>query len=301
MVDEREPPKRTRPAGRHIHQHHKGTTMRPILLAIAIAMVALMTAACTKSPVSPEPALASQAETTGQEEPGATPKMSLLCHKYMVYHAARKLGLSTTRMNQMMKWAAKPDTIDNEGTIPGTQQWRHGYVYIGGVYSWGGAAERLDMNVYGTSGYLGKSAGYYYAKSDKVNGDYHLGYALHYLADVGNPYHTNADIVSQLKGHGNYEKWLENNWSSGRNFSADWTSSTTTVTYSSIRDYVRKLSKYSYNNSGKVSGAFAASGYPTASGTGNDTLVKYTRLQIKETAKYMRGCIKKVMDQYSVW
>ncbi len=275
----------------------------------ALAVMALLFIGCSRhQPLATDAAQLTDKTDAGRQAPepfpGGDPKFSLLCHKYMVYHAALKLGLSTARANQLMYWAAKPDTIDKEAIIPATQQWRHGYVYVGGYWSWGNADYCLynNINANNGTGYLGKDAQYYYyTRKDKVNGDYYLGYALHYLADVGNPYHTSANIVSQLKGHENYEKWIENNWTSGRNFAADWKSSTSTISFSSYRDYVKNLSKYSYNNSGKVSSAFAASGYPTGANTGNDTLVKYTRLQVLETAKYVRGCIKKVMDQYSVW
>lgn len=270
--------------------------------ALSILMIGCGGKESPLAPVANEPAKLRVIPEEGEDNANEPePKWALNVHKSMMVLAAAKMGLSSTRQNQMSYWAAKPDTVDGEGVVPGSQQWRHGYVYLSGVYVWGGAAQCLDQNIYGTSGYLNKSAGYYYSQGNKTYGDYYLGYALHYLADVGNPWHTNADIVSQATSHGNYETWVKNNWTTGWNFSADFYNESASYSYSDIRDYVRKLSKYSYNNSKSIDAAFTASGKPTGKGTGNSTLVSLTRSQMKETSKYMRGCIRKVLDQYGMW
>ena len=48
-------------------------------------------------------------------------------------------------------------------------------------------------------------------------GDWYLGYASHYLQDVGNLWHTSTNIVQQLSTHGGYETWVDNNWDEGHN------------------------------------------------------------------------------------
>lgn len=284
-------------------------TRIPTAILITLAVVSLSAVGCSHhGPVGV--AMSNDANTNTTIAPvadtmtGGGEKFGGTCHQYMMYHAALKLGLSTTRANQLMSWAAKPDAIDGEAIIPGTQQWKHGYVFTAGVHMWGNADYCLfnNINANNGTGYLGKDAQYYYyTMRDKVTGDHYLGYAMHYLCDVGNPWHTSSNIVSQLQSHQNYETWVYNNMSSGWKFSADFDAETTTISYGSYRDYVINLATYSYNNSSAMDAAFTASGKPTGAGTGNSTLVSLTRAQMKMTAKYMRGCIKKVMDQYGVW
>ena len=40
----------------------------------------------------------------------------------------------------------------------------------------------------------------------------YLGYASHYLEDVGTPVHTDMDVINQLSFHLGYEEWIDLHW-----------------------------------------------------------------------------------------
>ena len=40
----------------------------------------------------------------------------------------------------------------------------------------------------------------------------YLGYATHYLEDIGTPVHTDMDIINQMKFHLGYEEWVNLHW-----------------------------------------------------------------------------------------
>jgi hypothetical protein len=221
-------------------------------------------------------------------------------HDQTMYICARQWGVSTDRANMMSGAAHMPDVYDVEGQIPGTNNWRHGYVYQYGIHIWGNADENCNNNIRG-SGFNGKSAFYYYENGNKSWGDWYLGYASHYMQDVGNPWHTSANIVQQLDTHGPYETWVGNNWTSGHNFKSivenDWY-------YYSISDpkaSVVALAKWSNGKNTTVRDAYVNSGKPTGSGTGNSTLISETKELLKASARYTKGLIKYTLDAKSAW
>jgi len=221
-------------------------------------------------------------------------------HDKTMYIAAKQWGISDSRANMMSGAAHMPDVYDNEGTIPGTQNWRHGYVYTYGYHIWGNADACCKGNISG-SGLNGKSSFYYYENGNQSWGDWYLGYASHYLQDVGNPWHTSANIVQQLDTHGPYETWVENNWTSGHKFqdvvNNDWY-------YYSVSDpaaTVRSLSYWSYGKNSTMYNAYLNSGKPTAAGTGNSTLISETKELLKVSGRYTKGLIKYTLDAKNAW
>jgi hypothetical protein len=222
-------------------------------------------------------------------------------HKEIAKLCAQQWGLTGTRVTRMMEGANAPDTKDNEGVVPGTQQWRHGYVFAYGVYIWG-TADQWCYNVIKGTGIGGNSWYTCFSRypSDKSNGDYCLGYAGHYMMDLTNPWHCAANIVSQAN-HGNYEKWIEANWWDGWQFYKQISTGTTYYAITDPAATCRSVAKASYNVSASLNNAYNASGSPIGVGTGNSTLVSMTRTQITIAGKYMRGLIKYTLDAKSAW
>ncbi|MCD4792687.1 MAG: hypothetical protein K8R54_05615 [Bacteroidales bacterium] len=227
-------------------------------------------------------------------------KWNWTVHDKTMYIAAKQWGISDSRADMMSGAAHMPDVYDNEGQIPGTQNWRHGYVFAYGIHIWGNADECCDNNISG-SGLSGKSSFYYYENGNQSWGDWYLGYASHYLQDVGNPWHTSSNIVQQLETHIGYEEWVDNNWSEGHNFedivNNDWY-------YYSVSDpdaTVRSLAKWSNSKNSTVYDAYVNSGNPTGAGTGNSTLVSETKTLLKVVGRYTKGLIKYTLDAKNEW
>jgi len=226
-------------------------------------------------------------------------KWGWTAHDKTTFICAKQWGLSDYRANYMSGASHMPDVYDNEGTVPGTQQWRHGYVYAAGVHIWGSADAYCNNNIRG-SGLNGKSAFYYYGAGNRDWGDWYLGYGSHYMEDCGNPWHTSANIVQQLATHGPFETWVENNWTSGWNLSAAVGND---YYYYTVSDPAgtRNLAYWSYSRYSTVYNAYVASGKPTGAGTGNSTLVNETKTLIKETGRYVKGLIKFTLDAKGAW
>jgi hypothetical protein len=221
-------------------------------------------------------------------------------HQKTMWVAAKQWGLSDTRADAMAGAAHMPDIYDDDGHLPGTQQWRHGYVYLYGIYIKFGIADAMCANNINGSGYNGKSAFYYYP-SNKPLGDWYLGYASHYLQDVANPWHTSANIYQQISTHSGYETWVANNWTKGHKFqdviSADYSYYAVTDPAASTRN----LALWSNNKNTIVYKAYVASDKPTGSGTGNTTLINETKELLKASCRYTKGLIKYTLDAKKAW
>jgi hypothetical protein len=222
-------------------------------------------------------------------------------HQRTMFVAAKHMGLSDTRANRMAGAAHMPDVYDNEGTIPGTQQWRHGYIYLWGVYTGIGVADAMCANNISGSGYNSRSAFYHYEAGSITNGDWYLGYASHYLQDVANPWHTSANVYQQLDTHGPFETWVANNWTSGHKFQDVINSDYYYYSVSNPAATVRTLALWSNGRNTTVSNAYINSGKPTAAGTGNITLVNETKELLKRSCRYTKGLIKYTLDAKKAW
>jgi hypothetical protein len=243
--------------------------------------------------------LYAQPEAVAMKPPAV--KWGWTAHDKTTYICAKQWGLSDYRANYMSGASHMPDVYDNEGTVPGTQNWRHGWVQlVNGVWIWGNADYHCNANIRG-SGLNGKSAFYYYGAGNRDWGDWYLGYASHYLEDCGNPWHTSANIVQQLSTHGGYETWVENNWTSGHNLSAAVGNDYYYYAVSDPAAGTRSLAIYSNSKNRTLYEAYVASGNPTGSGTGNSTLVSETRILLRDTGRYVKGLIKYTLDAKSAW
>lgn len=222
-------------------------------------------------------------------------------HYMTMYIAAKKCGLSDSRAAQMASSANLPDTYDGSHAIPGTQQWRHGYVYlVSGVYSGFGIAPSMCANNINGNGYSGRSAFYYYLTGNKSSGDWYLGYASHYLQDLGNPWHTASNLYQQLT-HNSYETWVANNWSAGHKFQDAVNADNSYYTVSNPATSAVNLARYSNGRNSTISKAYNDSNKPTAAGTGNSTLVSETRTLLIYTARYNKGLIRYTLNACDAW
>jgi hypothetical protein len=278
-------------------------------LFLAVGLCAGIVGCSKENPAAPvtvnttqqeESAALAQPEAVAIKPPAE--KFGWTAHDKTTFICAKQWGLSDYRANYMSGASHMPDVYDNESAVPLNQQWRHGYVLAYGAYVWGVAHWCCDDNIRGGSYALnGKSAYYYYGIGNRDWGDWYLGYASHYLEDVGNPWHTSANIVQQLDTHGPYETWVENNWTSGHNLSTAVSSDYYYYAITFIYGSVANLAKWSNGRNTAVYNAYVASGKPTGAGTGNATLVSETKLLLRETGRYVKGLIKYTLDAKAAW
>lgn len=245
-------------------------------------------------------------------------KWESVSHENFVYQCAKKLGLDESRAIIMRNAAILPDEYQSGIDNAYNQPWSHTFMVIKALWGmqwvWGDADDDFHDNLLGDSGelespegYNGKWAGYYYESGNQELGDWYVGYACHYIADVSIVLHTSVPDSEMLAHHDHYEKWIENNWYSGHNFSNVVDNISTSEYYTitdpkkAIRDAARK-SNYSYNSYAKEAwDNYEKSGFPISTGTGNTACVENTRLLIVEAAKRTGGAIKFAMNHFDQW
>lgn len=245
-------------------------------------------------------------------------KYGWVAHKNFTYVCAKKLGLSEERAIIMRDASVMPDVYQVGIENGFNQQWSHAFIltktWWGAQWLWGDADDDFHDNLDGDSGesespegYNGKWAGYYYAQGNRELGDWYVGYACHFMEDVGIVLHTTFPDFNLAVHHGDFEDWIDANWNSGHNFS-EVVESVEASEYYSFSDPKRainqaaKASNWYYSAHGKKAWeAYANSGYPIASGSANNTCVYYTRLMLEETTKWTGAAIKYAMDKYNQW
>jgi hypothetical protein len=243
-----------------------------------------------------------------------TVKWSQLTHQKVVAVAAAKMGLSTARVNNMTAASELPDVYQSGFSNGYNQQWSHAFMLTsGGYWYWGDADDDFHDNINQSSGeiespegYNGKSAKYYYQAGNQYMGDWYLGYACHYIEDVCLVLHTTVPDYYMATKHFAFEAWVENNLTAGHRLldavSAD-------NYYYVINDLKTAINQAAYYTSGYYSSAYGkkawdayvASGYPTAAGTGNSTLVANTKGMLVDAGRYVKGAIKYTLDKYGQW
>ena len=127
-----------------------------------------------------------------------------------------------------------------------------------------------------------------FRKGRYTEGYIHLAHALHYLQDVGNPYHTTFDPL-YYPNHVYYEDLVYDHWS-------DWNLDDTvyyaqTKNINDPKSAVISLARYSYNWLATLDWAIDL--YKV---TGDvkylDTIKDLTTMLINETAAYTKGLIE---------
>ena len=245
-------------------------------------------------------------------------KYNAATHKGVTYICAKKLGLSEKRAIIMRDASIMPDVYQTGIANGFNQQWSHAFMLkktiFGASWIWGDADDDFHDNLDGDSGesespegYNGKWAGYYYSKGNQDLGDWYVGYACHFMEDIGFVLHTSFPNIPMGIYHFRFEDWMDNNWSKGHCFVND-------ALAVSPNDYYKfndpkkaiklaaKSSNWYYSSYGKQAWlAYKSSNYPKKAGTGNQELVKYTRKMISETTKWTGGGIKYALDKYQQW
>ena len=220
-------------------------------------------------------------------------------HRDMMYAAAIKCGLSYQRADKMKEWAAYPDQIDGEANIPIiSTTWKHGYMYKYYVHYYGIADAMCKNNISG-SGYNGKSAFYYYP-GNKDMGDKYVGYAGHYMIDMGNSWHT-WGLISQTD-HYRYETWFANNWTSGHKFYQYILNNGSG--YYSVTDPAAATRSVAWNSmlsAQSIYNAWLLSGRPTGAGTGNSTLISKTKANVLRSFLYLKGLVYYTLNHENAW
>lgn len=265
------------------------------------------------------PAAAVEAETVARAAESRTAKYAWagMNHVNLSMLAAWKWGLPPSRTNTIGNAADDPDSYESGLDSAFNQQWSHAYLYSPfGFWVWGDANEtfddcitgRLARQLEGPECKDGGSASSYYAAGNQTLGDTYLGYATHYISDVGQVLHASDPTLAldMLIEHFAFEDWVNNNWTAGHNFQATVAADYYYYPITDLQQAVRNAAwggSY-WNSSGpgrKAWNAYRRSGYPTGAGTGEAELVSSTKQMLIRASRYATGAIKYTLDTYAQW
>jgi hypothetical protein len=257
-------------------------------------------------------------------EPAPETRWTEYSHRSLSSIAASQWGLSTGRAANISDASDDPDTYQSGLDNGYNQQWSHAYIFddwFGSVfYLWGDANEDCRDNLNGPTGgegYNGQYAGYYYTSGNQYQGDRYIGYALHYIEDVSLTLHSTAPTslgvtvpyytVDMITNHFNFETWVQNNMYTGHRLmdavSGDYN-------YYAVTDPSQALinaawASCSYKGTSSIGylawKEYRNCGYPTASGSGNATLVENTKKMLISAGRYAKGIVKYALDRYGQW
>ncbi len=205
----------------------------------------------------------------------STPGSGSGTHERISYQSAKALGLPEEYSKILRDHSGDPDKYDQGWD----RIWKHGYCPVG-AWGIGGAPDACNKNV--TDALNSFRDGSY------TNGYRHLAHALHYLQDVGNPYHTTFDPL-YYPNHVYYEDLVYDHWS-------DWNLDSTvyyaqTKTISNPKSAVISLAKYSYNWLTTLDWAIDL--YRATGDVKYLNVIKsLTVMLISETAGYTKGLIE---------
>ena len=247
-------------------------------------------------------------------DPGLDLKWSQLTHKKIVTIAAAKWGLSTARVNNLTAASEMPDVYQSGLDAAYNQQWSHAFMLTSyGWWYWGDADDDFYDNLNQSSGeiespegYKGLSAKYYYQAANQYMGDWYLGYACHYIEDVCLVLHTTIPDWYMATKHFAFETWVENNLTAGWKLLDAVTADNSYYVVTDPKTAVNQAAYYTSGYYSSVAGkkawdAYVASGFPTAAGTGNSTLVYYTKSMLVDAGRYVKGTMKYTLDKYGQW
>lgn len=266
--------------------------------------------------IAPEDLIERTREILAQNNHGSTLKWDEANHNQITYICAKKLGLSEERAKVMGEAAEMPDFTQSGIQNGFNQQWSHCYLYsYFGDWMWGDADDDLHDNIDGAlpgedhEGYADKDAGYYYNKGVRSTGDWYVGYATHYMEDVCQPLHSTFILpwTSIATHHFDYEEWVYNNWTKGHRFvdAAKGVSPSEFYHITDLKQAVYDASAYSSVFKNQLAedlwNSYYYQDFPTGTGQGSKEAVEYTRIMIREAAKWTGGVIKYSLDKYQQW
>lgn len=235
-------------------------------------------------------------------------------HDNYVYLCASKLGILSSRCVTMRDAAQMPDVFQSGIDHFYNQQWSHAYIitktFWGAQWIWGDADDDFHDNIVGSSsseGYNGKCAGFYYQNGNQSLGDWYTGYACHFIEDVSFVLHSTFPDLDMALHHIDFETWVNNNWTSGYNFSAvaDAVPVSSYYSISDLKAAIRSASRgsnYSYSSNAKNAwDSYKASGFPTSAGSGSSNTAFYTAKMVEEATKWTGAAIKYSLNTYNQW
>ncbi len=227
--------------------------------------------------------------------------------------AATFWGLSPARIQMMQSAADKPDANQSGLSHGYNQQWSHAYLLAAkNLWLWGDADQDFHDNLVGyegglegPEGYQEKSAAEFYSAGDQRTGDWYVGYATHYIADVSLVLHASVpspkrlDLLTQ---HFAFEDWIKANAKAGHRLldtaEADPYYYIVTEPKTSLHNAAHFISYWTGGLGKQVWDAYGASGYPTQAGSGSPELVAATKEMMIRACRYVKGTIKYALDTY---
>lgn len=200
-------------------------------------------------------------------------------HKNIMLISCTKMGVSSTYANYASSYADDPDTWAN------SQIWQSYSHYYDPVIQVGDAAENCDDFAV-------------YAKTNFNNGAYYtayenLGYASHYMCDLGNPMHTGYATLqaSHQSVHSSYESYVLNNWTTGHKFQDVIQNCNTHYTVTDPEESAKNLAIATRVELDTIYNAV----YYHPSTFGSDpNVIDLTKRVLEKTAKYDKGLVKYV-------
>ncbi len=198
-------------------------------------------------------------------------------HKKMTRIAVKKVGITDYYANIASNASDDPDTW------PDPQIWQSYNHYYDPVTDTGLAAVNCDNRA-------GIARAYY--NGGQLSAAYtELGYASHYLTDVGNPLHTGMVINQTLNQwvHYDYENYVTANWDVDYNFESVVSNNNYYYSISDPEDAAQDLAEYSnaYLNS-----LWMEIYYNPSTWESRATVISITESVLLKSAKYNIGLVK---------
>lgn len=198
-------------------------------------------------------------------------------HRNMTRIAVKKCGITDYYANIAANAAPVPDTW------PYPQIWQSYNHYYDPVADNGLAAVNCDNRA-------GIAAAYY--DGGQLSAAYtELGYASHYLIDVGNPLHTGMVVNQTLNQwvHYDYEDYVNANWNSGYKFESIVSNNNYYYSVSDPETSAQNLAGYS---NGYLSSLWMQIYYNEDTWESSSTVKTITQNVILKSAKYNIGLVK---------
>ena len=197
-------------------------------------------------------------------------------HEIITYFSARSIGLSRDTAMMLATHSGDPDRYDS-----GINRYiKHAYDPVLNI---GGAPDACNKNV--------TDAINSFRSGDTTNGYTHLAHALHYLEDVGNPYHTWLEpdgLFHNLINHVYYENLVYKQGASWNLHSICYYAQKHYVT--SPKSAVKSLAEYSRSKA-EILDLWVSIYRVTGWGYALDSIKGITQEVIEKTAGYVKGLI----------
>lgn len=199
-------------------------------------------------------------------------------HKSIIGTACVKAGVSSTYANHAKNYADDPDGWD-------TGFWQSYNHYYDPVLHTGYAPANCDG--FADSAKTNFNNGAYYTAYEN------LGYASHYMSDLGNPMHTGLGSLQYLHQelHTNYESYVYNQWDTGYKYNDTVKNTNSFYTVTDPEQAAKNLA--SLSRSDLVTLYNELYYHPTDFGL-QPEVIDITRRVLAETTKYNIGLVKYV-------